>query len=203
MTTHDPVRRALSALKDADRARHAPPEIDRLVLEAFDSAVREGHTAKRSTTTWTTRFIGIAAAVIMIVSSLVYVLEWHRQTSSAPTDQALAARAPDLRARPDETLPSTVPSPPQVNAGADRARRPGSSDLRRIVPRRIAPRETDGTPFMNGEFDDVVRVVRVRLPRATLSSLGIAVIDPGAAGTVDLEVLVGVDGLARTIRMVR
>jgi hypothetical protein len=55
----------------------------------------------------------------------------------------------------------------------------------------------------SAEFEDVVRIVRMRLPRSTLASLGVPVIDPGAAGTVDVELLIGVDGLARTIRMVR
>jgi hypothetical protein len=201
MTTDDPVRRALSALNDADRARHAPSEIDRLVLEAFDGAVHERHTARNPTAAWATRLIGVAAALIVIISSLAYVLERHRQTPSEPTDRAAVATLPDLRAPHDEILPSTASSPPPVNAGAQ-GRRPVSR-ARTMVPRRVAPRALDAAQHTNGEFDDVVRVVRVRLPRVTLSSLGIAVIDPGAAGTVDLDVLVGVDGSARTIRMVR
>src|SRR5262249_17645910 len=68
MTTHDPVQRALSALKDADRARHAPSEIDRLVLDAFDCRVRERHTAWSPTAAWTTRLMGLAAALIVIIS---------------------------------------------------------------------------------------------------------------------------------------
>src|SRR5262249_20880036 len=202
MTTDDSVQRALSVLKDVDRARHAPSEIDRLVLEAFDCAVRERHTARNPAAAWTARLIALAAALIVIISSLAYVLERHRQTPRAPTDRAAVATAPDLRAPHDEILPSTASSHPPVDAGADQGRRP-VSHARTKVPRRVAPRELDVAQHTNGEFDDVVRVVRVRLPRATLPSLGIAVIDPGAAGTVDLEVLVGVDGLARTIRMVR
>jgi|SRR5262245_3293084 len=201
MTTNDSVQRALSALKDADRVRHAPSEIDRLVLEAFDCAVRERHTARNPTTAWPARLMGLAAALIVIISSLAYVLEPHRQTPGAPADRAALA-APDLGAPHDEILPSTASSQPPVDAGADQGHRPVSR-ARTKVPRRVAPRERDVAQDTNGGFDDVVRVVRVRLPRATLPSLGIAVIDPGAAGTVDLEVLVGVDGLARTIRMVR
>jgi len=202
MTTHDSVQRALSALKDADRARHAPSEIDRLVLDAFDCRVRERHTAWSPTAAWTTRLMGLAAALIVIISSLAYVLERHRRTPSEPTDQVAVATAPDRRAPHDEVFPSTASSPAPVNAGVNQGRRP-VIHVRTMAGRRVAPRETDVTELMNREFDDVVRVVRVRLPRATLPSLGIAVIDPGAAGTVDLEVLVGVDGLARTIRMVR
>jgi len=202
MTNNDPVQRALSVLKDADGARQAPSEIDRIVLDAFDCAVRERHSAWSRTAARTTRLMGLAAALIVIISSLAYVLAKYRRTPSEPTDRVVVATAPDLRAPHDEVLLSTAPSPAPVNAGVDHGRRPGSH-ARRMVARRVAPREPDVTQNMNGEFDDVVRVVRMRLPRASLSSLGIAVIDPGAAGTVDLEVLVGVDGLARTIRMVR
>jgi hypothetical protein len=45
-------------------------------------------------------------------------------------------------------------------------------------------------------------VVRVRVRRATLAHLGLTLADPDATGLVDLEVLVGEDGTARTIRRV-
>lgn len=44
--------------------------------------------------------------------------------------------------------------------------------------------------------------VRVRMPRAMLSMFGVPLIEPDAAGTVSVEVLLGNDGLARTIRIV-
>lgn len=43
-------------------------------------------------------------------------------------------------------------------------------------------------------------VVRVRVPRRALVSLGIPLTEPDAGGSVDLEMLVGEDGVARTIR---
>jgi hypothetical protein len=45
-------------------------------------------------------------------------------------------------------------------------------------------------------------VVRVRVPRSTLAHLGVTLADPDATGSIDLEVLVGEDGTARTIRRV-
>ena len=50
--------------------------------------------------------------------------------------------------------------------------------------------------------DDIAHLVRIRLPRAMLPTLGVPIIDPDAAGTVNVELLLGNDGLARTIRIV-
>jgi hypothetical protein len=43
-------------------------------------------------------------------------------------------------------------------------------------------------------------IVRVRLSRTALVTLGIPLVEPNDGGTVDLEILVGEDGVARTIR---
>jgi hypothetical protein len=43
-------------------------------------------------------------------------------------------------------------------------------------------------------------VVRVRVPRHALATLGFPVVEPDEGGSVDLEMLVGEDGVAYTIR---
>jgi hypothetical protein len=43
-------------------------------------------------------------------------------------------------------------------------------------------------------------VVRVRVPRAALATLGLPVVQSDASGLIDLEMLVGEDGVARAIR---
>ena len=50
---------------------------------------------------------------------------------------------------------------------------------------------------------EVLQIVRLRLPRETLQSLGVVLLEPDAAGVIDIDVLVGEDGLARDIRQVR
>ena len=50
---------------------------------------------------------------------------------------------------------------------------------------------------------EVLRVVRLRLPRGALQSLGLAVLEPEAQGSVDVDVVVGEDGVAREIRQLR
>lgn len=43
-------------------------------------------------------------------------------------------------------------------------------------------------------------VMRVRMSRSAFASLGFPIMEPDAAGTVDVEVIVGEDGVARSIR---
>ena len=53
-------------------------------------------------------------------------------------------------------------------------------------------------------FDtEPLQIVRVRMPRAALRTLGVALVEPEAEGLVDVDVLVGGDGLPRDIRRVR
>jgi hypothetical protein len=46
-------------------------------------------------------------------------------------------------------------------------------------------------------------IVRVRVPRAALATLGLPLVDPNERGSVELEMLVGEDGITRTIRRAR
>lgn len=49
---------------------------------------------------------------------------------------------------------------------------------------------------------EMMQLVRLRMPRAALASLRIPVEDPYAPGLVDVDVLIGEDGLARDIRRI-
>jgi hypothetical protein len=202
MTTDDPVRRALSALAEADRGRHAPPDVERALLEAFDHSEQKGHAVRHPVVAWTVRLAAVAAALFLTMSGLIYVL--GRNRSATPrADQSVGAPAHDVAAAHDEVLRPSRSSPaPPVAARGDR-QGPRLNHGQAIVHRRKTGRDANLTVSSNGESDDVVRVVRMRLPRASLQLLGIPTIDPDAVGTTEVELLVGEDGLARTIRMVR
>jgi hypothetical protein len=55
-----------------------------------------------------------------------------------------------------------------------------------------------GEPILHGE---PVRVVRMRVPAATLTGLGVRPTTGNAAAHVDVDVIVGEDGIARAIRV--
>ncbi len=203
MTTDDPVRRALSALAEADRGRHAPPDVERALLEAFEHSVQKQHAVRHRVLAWTVRLAAVAAALFLTMSGLIYVL--GRDRSATPrADQSVVATAHNVAASHDEVLPpsGSSPAPPLAPSRGDHQGRPLNHG-QTIVRRRETGRDANRTVSSNGESDDVVRVVRMRLPRASLQLLGIPTIDPDAVGTTEVELLVGEDGLARTIRMVR
>ena len=53
--------------------------------------------------------------------------------------------------------------------------------------------------FENESFE----IVRLRLPRANLETIGVALIGPEITGLVDVDVVVGGDGLPRAIQRIR
>lgn len=53
------------------------------------------------------------------------------------------------------------------------------------------------------QLREPLQMVRLRLPREALQALGLALLEPDAGGVVDVDVLVGEDGLPRDIRQVR
>jgi hypothetical protein len=55
-----------------------------------------------------------------------------------------------------------------------------------------------GEPILQGE---PVRVVRMRVPAATLTGLGVRFTGMDAAAQVDVDVIVGEDGVARAVRL--
>jgi hypothetical protein len=65
---------------------------------------------------------------------------------------------------------------------------------------RHAPARAEARPIEAGE---IVRIVRMRIPRAALIAFGVPIIDPEAAGTLDVELLLGDDGSARSLRVLR
>ena len=48
-----------------------------------------------------------------------------------------------------------------------------------------------------------LQLVRLRMPRTALQAFGVALIEPDATGLVDVDLVVGSDGLPRDIRRVR
>lgn len=50
---------------------------------------------------------------------------------------------------------------------------------------------------------ELLQLVRLRLPRESLRGLGIALLEPDAQALIDVDVLIGEDGLPREIRQVR
>jgi len=84
------------------------------------------------------------------------------------------------------------PAPPLVAANSGFAAAAGSEE-----------EDTAFVPLPNAAGspqDDDVDLVRVELPRSAITALGVAASDDGDAESVEAEVLVGPDGMARAVR---
>jgi hypothetical protein len=153
----DPVRRALAAVAEADRSRHAPPHLERAVLEALDARMARGPFRRWMAVGWPYRHAAAAIAVMALTLTMYFGVE----------DEVSRPRSP---AAESASFPSSLR--PVRNRGA----------------------------FAVHQGEIAQRLI-VRLPRTMLPMLGVPVINPDAPGTVNLEVTVGHDGLAHTIRI--
>lgn len=196
----DPVRRALADLARADASRHAPPHLEYVVLEAFDRRRERGHLLRCAATAWAYRREVVAVVLTVGVTTAIYFnlldpVFVHPLVPAPPVpslvrgDRELPAMAGHLDAQE-----SPLTSPPSVPHQAQRPRTPEHRPVQSAVDQAMP---------MSRKSDDIVHAVHVRLPRAMLPMLGVPIIEPDAAGTVSVEVLLGHDGLARTIRIVR
>jgi hypothetical protein len=164
MTTDDPVRRALAAVADADASRHAPPHLERAVLDALDQQMNPRFFQRCVATAWAYRHAVAAMALAVIVTATMY----FGGLGDVFDRRSLTTQREPLRPTIEHPSVQTEAQPIQTTQGSG----------------------------------DVAQRVLVRLPRAMLPMLGVPIINPDAPGTVNLEVILREDGLAKTIRIV-
>jgi hypothetical protein len=81
------------------------------------------------------------------------------------------------------------------------ARDPAAAPDRGMSARDRPTSRSTGYVIVPEPFSDTaLHVVRVRMARMALATLGMPIADPDAEGLVDVEILVGDDGVARSIR---
>jgi hypothetical protein len=126
---------------------------------------------------------GLMAAVAMLV-----VAVWARQPSDPPESRKLLARPLASDTALAELKPGVTRDQPVVAT----------------VEPRPSPMVHDRTMVtMMLEFPEALQVVRIRVPREAIETLGLVLLEPDAQGTVDVDVIVGEDGLPRDVRQVR
>ena len=131
-------------------------------------------------------------AVLVTAASVAIVAVWSL-SSSAPASIAVAPDLQDEGARPFIAYAaSALPEPPVVIRERPKSARGHSGEA--VAPQLRA--SFDAAP------QETFQLVRLRLPRQALATLGFLFIDPEATGVVDVDVLVGEDGLPRHIRKV-
>jgi hypothetical protein len=185
---------AVAAAEDAGRA--TPPAVEQALLSAF----REMEfTVRQENRAWWLGAAAAAVAALLVLTFFVMPRKPHEpQIVKVPM-----------------VLPTPATGPTKVIAPVYReTRKPPARTLRAAHRKPAAPK-----PPLAGEAQEVVtefipviydpepidhgRMVRVRLPRSALAAFGLPMNEQRAEETIQADVVLGEDGLARAVRFVK
>ncbi len=182
---------AVAAAEDA--GRNAPPAVEKVLLSAFREREFGARPGKRI---W---WLGAAAAAVAALLMLTFfVMPREPQIVKvptlppAPTTEPTRVVAPvyrETRKPPARTLRAAhrKPAMPKLR----------SAEEGREVVTEFIPVIYDPEPVEHG------RMVRVRLPRSALAAFGLPINEQRAEETIQADVVLGEDGLARAVRFVK
>jgi hypothetical protein len=179
------LRESLAALARVESGAGAPPHVERAVLNAWD----QSHA--RRTPAWmrTARWAGAGALAAGI--ALVAGITLDRRAPNIPAPALPAAGSPLAAADPPTGPDPRGPADPQDTASASQP-----AGLSRPATTVVLV----GSPIAAGE---PVQIVRMRIARDTLLSMGLRPVAMSDADRIDVEMLVGEDGVARGLRVGR
>ena len=182
------LERSLRALADDEFHVRAPSHVHEAVMQTWDAdrpfAQHTRHGRRRHAA-----ILAIGSLAAAVVAAVV-MYRAPSQPSRAESDVARAER------------PRVIPNLPRTDRET-RAEVHGQRPRRaRSRGETTATRHGAGMVFVADPFLDAsaATIVRVRVPRTALVRLGVPLVEPDDRGLVDLEMLVGEDGVTRTIR---
>ena len=173
--------RAWQAFADQEAQRRAPAELAARV----DQAITAGEQRSSRRPALVIGAVGLAASVLVAAA-------WSIPQSSR---RVVATTAP-------------------LNAHVTRPLVPYAASIVRDTPRIVSasakpqPIPRSGGLALRGATvavavaPETLQLVRLRMPRQALAAFGLLLVDPDTTGVVDVDVLVGEDGLPRHIRKV-
>lgn len=179
------------ALVEADRALQASPHVADAVMRAWAERTSALPARRRrfAAGTWA----AAAAAAAMGVLGAVPLL---RDAPQAPVEDAPVATVSTPQP-PAAPVVETIPNVPPPLRGRERL----SAAYRAVTGAPDSPIVTlAADPPVAGES---LQIVRMRVPRHALHAFGLSLGDPEIAEIVEVDVVVGEDGLPRDIRRVR
>ena len=175
---------ALGALAATDAGLSPPACVETAVLREWDQQ-QARQSRRRPVRRWFVWALVPAAAGVFF--GVAWIPPGPSATSEpveAPVELAACAAA--------------APDPPRASATKTASRR-----LQRVRPPfRIAPGADAGYVIVPDPLVDptTLRVVRVRMSRMALATLGMPLVNPDADSLVEVEILVGDEGVAQSIR---
>lgn len=173
--------RAWRAFVKEEAALRAPVSLETRVRSAIADRVTPQKRSQRAA----------SIVVALPVAAAITVMVWW-PPATAPLQQPAPGA---IAARPLADQAPLVPYRASVSA---RVMPP--SESRNPQPATITARLTT-TPTRSSI--EPLQVVRLRVPREALESLGLVLLDPETPAIVDVDVLIGEDGLPLDIRHVR
>lgn len=185
------VEQSLRALAADDTTAQVPSHVDAAVMAAWDASCRAQHGRGLARRKRVAIGVAIAGAVAASLIAVAVVLK------SRPGDELRQAPGEVVR----ETFASGVPEAvPHTIGLADEVELP--SPRRRAQRPSIAPPPIDAAYVLvpDAGMNTPLTIMRVRMPRSAFSRLGVPIANPDGEGMVDVDVLVGEDGVARSIR---
>ena len=148
-------------------------------------------------TNWIPRFSLAVSAAAVIVATFVALRDGSGGRPPIPSSPIPAAPIQvDAMALPRELV--MTPALVRVRAPGSEQPTPEGRTLRTALPPVLM--SLGASPVRDTE---VLQLVRLRLPREALQTFGVVLLEPDASGVVDVDVLIGEDGVARDIRQVR
>lgn len=194
MKDTEQLEQALKLLRDADAERGASPFVETRLRADF----RQHHAAKRRAFSF--RWISVAGAL-----ACTAVVAWRLATPTAVEAPEPVLPAPPAVAKAPVAPPVVKQEPPVVVRKRPATPVTVAKTTPRPRPERREPAVQDfiAIPYAPPLTSwDRGQVMRVRLPRQTLRSLGIPVNEERMFERVPADLLMGEDGVARAIRFV-
>jgi hypothetical protein len=199
------LKHTLGALADADRHVTGPERIGQAVMDAWD-AEHAPRAAGRYVWSRIRLPLRLAAAAALV---LLGILAANRPRARPPSPLVSESAPIASESAPVAlALPGASLTPAMGSVMAPAARPSASAARRRARRGAMTPARTQeevGLLLIADPMFDPARatVVSVRMPRSALAFFGLPVAELEAGGDVDVEMIVGEDGIARAIRRVR
>jgi hypothetical protein len=186
------LRESLRALAEAERGVEVSPRVEASLMALWDAEHSAAHAGyRRRPVVW--------AAAAAAAAGVVLTIAWSPGGHGRPSNQ----QSPPAMVQRDTTLHP----PAATHAAVDPAPEPNLMHIERRSRTPMPatpverPRETVmlvGGPLLSNER---LQIVRMRVDRDTLTSMGLRSVSSPDATMVDIEMLVGEDGVARALRL--
>jgi hypothetical protein len=188
---------ALRAFAEDDARVKAPARVRLAVMAAWDAANQERVPTRSARNYFVPGAAALSAAAVLVAIGLA-LRGGHQRSDRAPALETSVARG---------TPPPTI-SNQRASTGLGGASRHAAAGVMHPVRLARAARVERSVPMVRLTADpafetESLQIVRLRVPRASLDVFGVALLEPEASVLVDVDVVVGDDGLPRDIRRIR